>query len=110
MVSVVGMPGKRARLTLPVDVGIGCELGRSLLSPRRLHDLRHSSASIQLAEGVDIALVSKRLGHSTPSITGALYVHLLRSSGQTAAETVAAAIPRAARRGDHVGTRTVEGP
>ncbi|SQD97093.1 hypothetical protein FMEAI12_3940011 [Parafrankia sp. Ea1.12] len=74
------------------------------MSPRRLHDLRHSSASIQLAAGVDLALVSKRLGHSSSSITANLYVHLLRSAGQQAAETVAAAIPRPARRPHHVLT------
>ncbi|CAI7976219.1 Tyr recombinase domain-containing protein [Frankia sp. Hr75.2] len=74
------------------------------MSPRRLHDLRHSSASIQLAAGVDLALVSKRLGHSSSSITANLYVHLLRSAGQQAAETVAAAIPRPAPRGHPVGT------
>ncbi|KJE20377.1 phage integrase family protein [Frankia torreyi] len=113
VVEVEGLRGKRARLTLaeplPVDVGIGAELGRGLLSRRRLHDLRHASASIQLAEGVDIALVSKRLGHSTPSITAALYVHLLRSTGQKAAETVAAAVPRTVRRGHPAGTSTVAG-
>ncbi|WP_242424682.1 tyrosine-type recombinase/integrase [Frankia sp. EI5c] len=106
------MSGTRARLTLaaplPVDVEVGAELGGGLLSRRRLHDLRHSSASIQLAEGVDLALVSKRLGHSSPSITGSLYVHLLRSSGQKAAETVAAAVPRSTRRGHPVGTGPVE--
>lgn len=76
----------------------GDELGHDLLSRRRLHDLRHSSASIQLAEGVDLTLVSKRLGHSSPSITGTLYAHLLRPAGQAAAEKVAAAVPRHVRR------------
>ncbi len=113
VVSAVRMSGTRARLTLaaplPVDVGVGAELGWSLLSRRRLHDLRHSSASIQLAEGMDLALVSKRMRHSSTSITGNLYVHLLRSSGQKAAEAVAAAVPRSARRGHQVGTEPAEG-
>ncbi|OAA27104.1 phage integrase family protein [Frankia sp. EI5c] len=95
---------------LPVDVAAGAELGRGLLSRKRLHDLRHSSASIQIAEGVDLAPVSKRLGHSTPATTGAPYVHLLRPAGQAAAEKVAAAIPRAVRRGDHAGSKPVPGP
>ncbi|CAJ59288.1 MULTISPECIES: tyrosine-type recombinase/integrase [Frankia] len=103
VVSAVPMSGTRARLTLaaplPVDIGVDAELGWSMLSRRRLHDLRHSSASIQLAEGMDLALVSKRMRHSSTSITGNLYVHLLRSSGQEAAEAVAAAVPRSARRG-----------
>lgn len=113
VVSAVGMSGTRARLALaaplPVDVGVGAELGWSLLSRRRLHDLRHSSASIQLAEGMDLALVSKRMRHSSTSITGNLYVHLLRSSGQKAAEAVAAAVPRTVRRGHQVGTSPVDG-
>lgn len=113
VVSVSGVRGGRVRLhladPLPVDVAAGAELGRGLLSRKRLHDLRHSSASIQLAEGVDLALVSKRLGHSTPAITGALYVHLLRPAGQAAAEKVAAAIPRSVRRGDHAGSSAVPG-
>lgn len=83
-------------LSFPLQTGD--ELGRDLLSRRRLHDLRHSSASIQLAEGVDLTLVSKRLGHSSPSITGTLYAHLLRPAGQAAAEKVAAAVPRNVRR------------
>ena len=79
---------------LSVDLAVGAELGRGLLSRRRLHDLRHSSASIQLAEGFDIALVSKRLRHSSPSITGKIYAHLLRSVGQAAAASVASAVDR----------------
>ncbi|WP_250279615.1 site-specific integrase [Frankia sp. Cppng1_Ct_nod] len=110
VIGVTGMRGSRALLhlaePLPVDLGVGDDLGERLLSRRRLHDLRHSSASIQLAEGVDIALVSKRLGHSSPAITGSLYVHLLRSSGQRAAEVVAAAVPR--RRAHNVPTTTAE--
>ncbi|WP_232295179.1 tyrosine recombinase XerC [Parafrankia sp. EUN1f] len=90
--------GNRTRLALsgplPVAVEPGDEIGRALLSRRRLHDLRHSSASIQLAGGIDLAIVSKRLGHSSPAITGSIYAHLLRPAGQRAARTVAAAIPR----------------
>ncbi|WNB84520.1 site-specific integrase [Cellulomonas sp. ATA003] len=43
----------------------------------RLHDLRHGAASLMLAAGVDIAIVSKRLGHSNISITADTYSHLL---------------------------------
>ncbi|WP_255353893.1 MULTISPECIES: tyrosine-type recombinase/integrase [Frankia] len=73
------------------------------MSRRRLHDLRHSSASIQLAEGVDITLVSKRHGHSSTRITGDLYAHLLRSTGRAAAEAIANAVPRA-----HVPPTTIK--
>jgi len=76
-----------------VAIPSGAELGRGLLSRRRLHDLRHSSASIQLQEGVDIEIVSKRLGHSSSSITSALYAHLTPSAGRRAAEAVSRAVP-----------------
>ncbi|WP_242418781.1 MULTISPECIES: tyrosine-type recombinase/integrase [Frankia] len=83
---------------LPIDLETGTELGEKLLSRKRLHDLRHGSASIQIAEGVDITLVSKRLGHASPAITGRLYAHLLRSAGREVAQTTASAIPRRAVR------------
>jgi integrase len=35
----------------------------------RLHDLRHTNASIALAAGVDLKVVSDRLGHSTTTPT-----------------------------------------
>ena len=82
---------------LPVALEAGAELGRGLLPRRRLHDLRHGSASIQLTAGLDITIASKRLRHSSPAITGKIYAHMLRSTGQAAAEAVAAAIPRRAR-------------
>ncbi|ONH29041.1 hypothetical protein BL253_17640 [Pseudofrankia asymbiotica] len=102
--AVTRLRGNRSRLDLAepltTDVATETELGRGLLSRRRLHDLRHASASIQLQEGIDlalVALVSKRLGHSSPAITGALYAHLLRPAGQHAAVAVANAVPRSVR-------------
>ncbi len=94
---------------LPVALAVGDEIGEQLLSPKRLHDLRHGSASILLAEGVDITIVSKRLGHSSTSVTGNIYAHLLRSTGQKAAETIATAIPRTVRRAHPVPTKIMEG-
>ncbi|MCM3883064.1 tyrosine-type recombinase/integrase [Frankia sp. R82] len=86
---------------LPFDLAAGVELGDDLLPRQRLHGLRHSNASIQIREGVDLALISKRLGHSNPSITARLYAHLLRSTGQAVAETVVRAVPRRVMRPSH---------
>jgi integrase len=72
-------------------------LPRRLL-PVRLHDLRHGAASLMLAAGVPISLVSKRLGHSSISITSDTYTHLLEGVGREAAERAAALVPR--NRGD----------
>jgi integrase len=60
----------------------------------RLHDLRHGRASLLLAAGVDIALVSKMLGHSTLTITADTYSHLLEGVGRQAAERATALVPR----------------
>ena len=58
------------------------------------HDLRHGTASLALANGVDMAVVSKMLGHSTVSFTIDRYTHLLEGVGQQAAAAVAAGVPR----------------
>ena len=55
----------------------------------RLHDLRHTNASIALAAGVDIKVVSDRLGHSTTAITADLYTHVNRNVGRAAANRIA---------------------
>src|SRR5271154_5506835 len=39
----------------------------------RLHDLRHTHATLLLKAGVPIKVVSERLGHSTPGFTMATY-------------------------------------
>jgi integrase len=53
-----------------------------------------SSASLQLAAGVDIAIVSKRLGHSKIDLTSDTYGHLIGKAGKQAAEASAALVPR----------------
>jgi integrase len=60
----------------------------------RLHDLRHGRASLLLAAGVDIALVSKVMGHSTIALTSDTYSHLLEGVGREAAERASALVPR----------------
>ena len=52
--------------------------------PIRLHDLRHTSASLGLAGGESLLEVSRRLGHSSISITADTYSHI---STATAAES-----------------------
>ena len=64
------------------------------LRPVRLHDLRHGQASLMLAAGVDLAVVSKRLGHSSIAITSDTYSHLLEGVGRDAAKRAAALVPR----------------
>ena len=55
----------------------------------RLHDLRHTNASLALAAGVDVKVVSDRLGHATTAITADLYTHVDRGVGRAAADRIA---------------------
>jgi integrase len=43
----------------------------------RLHDLRHYFASLLLAQGVELKIVSELLGHSSIQITGDIYTHVI---------------------------------
>lgn len=58
----------------------------------RLHDLRHTWATLALEAGVDVAVVSKRLGHSSPVITWGTYQHVRKGLQTDAAERVADSI------------------
>jgi integrase len=60
----------------------------------RLHDLRHTHATLLLKAGVPIKVVSERLGHSTPGFTMATYQHVLPGIQAEAAKTFAALLER----------------
>lgn len=51
-----------------------------------LHSLRHSNATLMIADGVDIRTVSNRLGHAQTSTTLNIYSHALKSRDEDAAE------------------------
>ena len=63
---------------------------RSGLPRIRLHDLRHTHATLLLKSGVPIKVVSERLGHSTPGFTMATYQHVLPGMQAEAARAFAA--------------------
>jgi integrase len=58
--------------------------------PPRFHDLRHSHASNQLAESVDMYVLSKRLGHSSIQITVDVYGHLGKKAEDAQLRAIAA--------------------
>ena len=58
------------------------------------HSLRHSHASQLIAAGLDIITVSRRLGHSKPSITLDVYGHLFPSTDDRAAEIMEASLTK----------------
>jgi integrase len=54
----------------------------------RLHDLRHTHASLLLARGVHPKVVQERLGHSSITMTLDLYSHLTPGLQEAAAATL----------------------
>lgn len=57
-----------------------------------LHGLRHTHATILLASGVALHVVSRRLGHASEAFTAQVYGHVLPSQQAEAAARFAAAI------------------
>ncbi len=55
----------------------------------RLHDLRHTYATLALKGGVHPKIVSERLGHATVAITLDLYSHVTPAIAREAADVVA---------------------
>ena len=69
-------------------------LARSAALPQiRLHDLRHSYATLALSSGVNPRIVSGRLGHSTVALTLDVYSHVLPQQDRDAAEAIADLLP-----------------
>ena len=65
----------------------------------RLHDLRHSFASVAINNGVSLMLIGRLLGHALPETT-ARYAHLEDSSIAEAASRVSQSLGQALRAGD----------
>lgn len=62
------------------------------LPPMNVHGLRHSYATAARRAGVDIEVLSERLGHADVAITLNLYRHVDEAEHAEAAEKTAAAI------------------
>jgi integrase len=75
-------------------------LRQAELPPIRLHDLRHTMASLMLAAGEHPKVVSERLGHSTIAITIDTYSHVTPGLQAAAAERLSDLLRVARRRGE----------
>jgi integrase len=62
------------------------------IKTRRLHDARHTAATLMYAQGVGIEVISRALGHSSSAITSKLYVHSAIKPQIEAANMVNAAL------------------
>jgi integrase len=65
-------------------------LGEDQLPKIRLHDLRHTHATLLLAAGEPVKVVSERLGHANATITLTVYQHVHPGMGRQAADRFAA--------------------
>jgi integrase len=58
----------------------------------RLHDTRHTAASLMLASGVPVKVVSEMLGHASPTITLTIYAHVLPGMAEEAGAALSASL------------------
>jgi integrase len=58
------------------------------IASKRLHDARHTAATLMYSQGVGIETISRALGHSTSAITSKLYVHNSVEPQKVAAEVM----------------------
>jgi len=58
------------------------------ISHKRLHDARHTAATLMYSQGIGIETISRALGHSTSAITSKLYVHNSEEPQKAAAEVM----------------------
>ena len=78
---------------------------RSLKLPTvTLHALRHTHVSQLIATGLDVVTVSRRIGHSNPTVTLTVYAHLFGNTDERASQCRRSRDGHAARR-----MRTFEG-
>ncbi|MEN9406606.1 MAG: Brevibacillus phage Abouo [Bacillota bacterium] len=59
---------------------------RTGLRAIRFHDLRHTSATLLINQGVHAKIIAERLGHADISTTMNIYGHALQSADQSAAD------------------------
>ena len=62
---------------------------KAMLPEIRLHDLRHTHATLALQAGIHPKVVSERLGHATVSITLDTYSHAIPAMQEEAAALIA---------------------
>lgn len=53
-----------------------------------IHSLRHTNASLLIANGINLTTVSKRLGHANTATTTKIYAHAIKSADEIAADTL----------------------
>jgi len=98
---------------LPMDMTIRLRqvMRRAKVADRQpTHGWRHTSATLLIHSGENVKTVQTRLGHSTPAITMALYVHPTEEADRSAAEFLVRCCRRQNRpRNSHPGPQRGHG-
>ena len=71
----------------------------------RFHDLRHSCASLLIAQGFCLKDVQEWLGHADITMTANVYAHLDIKRKQAISQSIADALPQSVRTGVRTGTK-----
>jgi hypothetical protein len=71
-------------------------VARAGLAPLRLHDLRHTCASLAIAAGADVKVLQRMLGHASAALTLDRYGHLFPGQAQSVVERLDEMARRAA--------------
>src|SRR6266849_164481 len=76
------------------------------------HELRHSGASLMLAQGTPLHVVSEVLGHASIAITKDVYGHLVEGDKRAAAESMSGLLlgTQSQQRGSQDGRSRHSGP
>jgi integrase len=92
-----GQPLKKDRFVR----GVFHPLLRNAGIPRiRFHDLRHTSATLALSSGVNVKVISERLGHSSAKMTLDVYARAMPTLQREAADRLESIIAPAERKLD----------
>ncbi|MGY3058689.1 integrase [Streptomyces sp. TE3672] len=70
-------------------------LGRAGLRRIRFHDLRHSTATLLLEQGVDLVVIKELLGHAHIGVTAGVYAHVRLRLQRQAIDTLSGALGHA---------------
>ena len=56
------------------------------LAPLRIHDMRHTAASLAIKAGADVKVVQRMLGHASAAMTLDRYGHLMPGQAEAVAD------------------------
>jgi integrase len=65
---------------------------RAGLPAIRLHDARHTAATVMLRAGIPVKVVSQRLGHADVAVTMGVYQHVTAQDDRAAADALSRAL------------------